>query len=302
MSERERNSTKPSIPIGLLSIWTSILLLSQLLTGCKPPKPTSQASVELASFFPAANSVPGWNISQKTVTYQHDTLFNLVDGQADSFFAYGFEQVAVQRYQNVADNVLNVEIWKLATSADAYGLFSAGRTGIPTAIGNEGDSDPGRRLAFWQNDYFVSLSAVKPLPDETLQAFAQAILDRLPAGGDRPALVDQLPGSGLDRQSILFFHEEMSIQMEIWLGGENILGLSQASNGVLGRYQLGPATVRLILVEYSNASQATKGLKALQAAAISDLLLSDAHANRLAAVFGNASASQAQTLIQEALK
>ncbi len=100
-----------------------------------------------------------------------------------------------------AGTLLNVEIWQLATPADAYGLFSAGRTGAPAVIGNEGDSDPGRRLAFWQDRYFVSLNAAQPVPDETLQAFAQAISGRLPAGGERPALVDRLPGSGLVERS-----------------------------------------------------------------------------------------------------
>ena len=122
------------------------------------PRPT-QAPLDLVRVFPAANIIPGWDISQKVETYNRDNLFNLVDGQADSFFVYGFEKVAVQRYQNDAGVLLNVEIWQLATHADAYGLFSAGRTGSPAAIGNAGDSDPGRRLAFWQNRYFVSLNA-----------------------------------------------------------------------------------------------------------------------------------------------
>ncbi len=164
---------------------------------CNPQIHATPAPLDLASVFPAANAIPGWDISQKVETYNHDNLFSLVDGQAESFFAYGFEQVAVQRYQDEAGTLLNVEIWQLATPADAYGLFSIGRTGAPAAIGNEGDSDPGRRLAFWQNRTFVSLDALQPVPDETLQAFAQAIAGRLPTGGERPALVDRLPGSGL---------------------------------------------------------------------------------------------------------
>ena len=132
-----------------------------------------------------------------------------MDGQAESFFAYGFEQVAVQRYQDAQGSLLNVEIWQLATPADAYGLFSTARAGSPAAIGNEADSDPGRRLAFWQERCFVSLNALQPVPDETLQAFAQAISSKLPPGGERPAIVDRLPPSGLVERSAIFFHEEI---------------------------------------------------------------------------------------------
>lgn len=303
MSKKNSRSIKRSVSGDLWRLWGVALLLTLLVSGCAAPQATpTQVPLDLASVFPAANAIPGWDISQKVETYTHDNLFSLVDGQAESFFAYGFEQVAVQRYQDQAGTLLNAEIWQLATPADAYGLFSVGRTGAPAVIGNEGDSDPGRRLAFWQDRTFVSLDALNPVPDETLQAFAKAISGSLPAGGERPALVDRLPGSGLAEGAVIFFHEEMSIQMEVWLGGENILGLSQSTNGVLGRYQLGDGTARLVLVEYPSSAQAVKGLKALQGGSVADLVGSDAKGKLLAAVFGKVQAAQAQTLLQEALK
>ena len=284
-------------------LWGLALVLSLLVSGCMSPKPTpTSPALDPNGLFPAATIIPGWEISQKLTTYNRDNLFNLVDGQAESFFAYGFEQVAVQRYQDRAGILMNVEIWQLATSADAYGLFSAGRTGGPATMGNEADSDPGRRLAFWQDRCFVNLNAAQPVPDATLQAFAQAISGKLPSGGQRPALIDRLPGSGLVERSAIFFHEEMSVQMEVWLGGNNILGLSQATNGVLGRYQLGDLTVRLVLVEYPTPGQSAKGLKALQSGSLTDLVASGAHGALLAAVFGKVDLAQAQALLQEALK
>jgi hypothetical protein len=280
-----------------------LLLLALLIAGCTASKTTpGPAPVDLASVFPAANAIPGWDISQNVETYTRDNLFNLVDGQAESFFAYGFEQVAVQRYQDSAGTLLNAEVWQLATPADAYGLFSTGRAGSPAAFGNEGDSDPGRRLAFWQNRCFISLDATQSIPDATLQAFARALSSKLPKGGERPALVERLPQTGLIEQGFIFFHEEMSVQMDVWLGGENILGLSQATDGVLGRYQVGDAVVRLMLVEYPASGQAAKGLTALQDGSIADLVASDTNGSLLGAVFGKIDATQAQALLQEALK
>ncbi len=274
-----------------------------LLFGCTTAKPAATpAPLDLASVFPAGNVIPGWEISQKVETYNHENLFNLVDGQADSFFAYGFEQVAVQRYQDSAGILMNVEIWQLATPADAYGLFTTGRSGSPVKIGNEGDSDPGRRLAFWQNHYFVNLGAVQPVPDETLQAFGRAIASSLPTGGKRPAIVDRLPQSGSCERTTIFFHEEMSIQMEVWLGGTNILGLSQKSNGAVCSYQLGDETVRFMLVEYPDSGQADMGLKALQSGSVAGLVAAEVHDKLLAAVFGKVSTAQAQALLQATLK
>ena len=286
--------------LGMLGI---LLLTFLMLTGCSARTNAGpQAAPDLAGVFPADGAVTGWNISQKMETYNRDNLFGLVDGQADSFFLYGFEKAAVQRYQNDTGILLNVEIWQLATNADAYGLFSTGRVGSPASFGNEADTDPGRRLAFWQNRFFVNVNATEPVPDETLSAFARAIAGALPTGGVVPTIVTRLPLTGLVARSDVFFHEEMSIQTEVWLGGENMLGLSQATNGVVARYETGDATVRLMLIEYPDAGQASKGLKALQSGKVSDLVAADARGNLLGAVIGKANAGQAQKLLQEALK
>ncbi|MBN2391637.1 MAG: hypothetical protein JXR84_13010, partial [Anaerolineae bacterium] len=115
---------------------------------------TPPASVALRDVFLDADAIPGWTRDGDTETYTSDTLYDLVNGQADAFFAYNFEQVAVQSYAG-EDTVLRIEIWQLATPADAYGLFTRNRSGEPADAGNEGDTDPGRRLAFWQDRYYA---------------------------------------------------------------------------------------------------------------------------------------------------
>lgn len=287
----------------LWSGWVIALLLSLFISGCAAfQTATPQGPVDLSTVFPGGNFIPGWKVFQKAAVYDREHLFNLVDGQADSFFVYGFEKVAVQRYQNEPRAVLNVEIWQLATPADAYGLFSASRAGSAVAIGSGGDTDPGRRLVFWQNRYFISLSADQLVADGAIHQFAQAIAEKLPAGGEIPAIVNRLPRSGLNDSTSIFFHEEMSIQMKVWLGGQNLLGLSQETNGVLGQYESGGLTARLLLIEYPTSGQAAKALKALQSGQVSGLVAADASGSLLGAVFGKVDAAQAHTLLQEALK
>ncbi|RPI23350.1 MAG: hypothetical protein EHM70_22625 [Chloroflexota bacterium] len=268
------------------------LIVALLLSACSAPQPgvPTPTPFNVASAFPTSGSQTGWTVYENLATYNRDNLFNLVDGQAESFFVYGFEQVTVQRYQK-EETHLNLEIWQLATPADAFGLFSAGRTGEPASIGVEGNTDPGRRLAFWQNRYFVSLTADQQLPDEELWAFGRAVSGALPAGGETPGVVASLPAGNKVERSEIFFHEEMSVQMEVWLGGENLLGLSQQTNAVLARYEFGEQTVRLMLVEYPAAGEANDALAVLQSGKVEDILASGAKDNLLAAVIGKAEAS-----------
>jgi hypothetical protein len=124
-----------------------LLISALLLAGC------GGKAASLVSVFPGADAFPGWTPTGEVEVFDREDIYDLVDGQAEAFFAYGFEQVAVRRYENAEGAALHIEAWQLATPADAYGLFTAGIAGESADIGNDGDADPGRRLAFWQDRY-----------------------------------------------------------------------------------------------------------------------------------------------------
>jgi hypothetical protein len=281
-----------------------------LLSGCilPPPQPTVEPtatpvpSSPLTNAFPDADAVPGWTLDGDLEVFDSETIFGLVDGQADFFFVYGFEQVAAQSYKNAEEIVLDIHIWQVRTQKDAYGLFTASVAGEPADIGNEGDTDPGRRLVFWQDRYVVQLFSRKDIPDADLRAFAEAVSAALPTGGERPALVDRLPAEGMIPRSTIFFHEELSIQNEVWLGGENILGLSPDTDGVLARYEFDGGTARLLLIAYPDTGAASTGLAALLGSEIEGLVAAEARGDLLGAAFGEMDEATASALLEEALK
>jgi hypothetical protein len=283
-------------------LWS--LAIALLLVGCARAE-----SVSLPEAFPGADAAPGWAPSGDVEIFDNETIFNLVDGLADAFFVYGFEQVAVQNYENAEGAALGIEIWQLATPADAYGLFTASIAGEPADICpstgsgrcNEGDADPGRRLVFWQNRYVVHVRARQAIDDAVLRSSAAAVSAALPEGGERPALVDRLPPEGLIERSAIFFHEEISIQNDLWLGGENLLRLSQETGGVLARYEVGGAVARLLLVQYPDAEAASDGLGALESGQVDALVTADARDNLLGAVFGEIEEAAADELLSRAL-
>ena len=277
------------------SLKLGCILLVLLLAGC------GGKLASLADVFPGADDFPDWTPAGEVEVFDREDIFDLVNGQAEAFFAYGFEQVAVQRYENAEGAVLHIEVWQLATPADAYGLFTAGIAGESADIGNDGDADPGRRLAFWQDRYTVHVRARQELPDADMWGFAEAVSAALPEGGERPALVGRLPPDGLVGRSAIFFHEEISIQNELWLGGENLLELGPETDGVLARYDVGGAAARLLLVQYPNAEAASAGLAALEGSQVGGLMTADARDNLLGAVFGEMDEAAAGTLLVEVL-
>jgi len=291
------------------------LVILFLATGCVPtstpppptpttiPEPTQAAQfTPLDGFFPAASAIPGWEAQDSLHTFTRDNLYDFVDGQSDSFFVYGFEQVSVQRYTNPQGQILNVELWQAANPADAFGIFQLNRSAQAAPFGNQGTTAPGRRITFWQNRYYVHLNAPQSLPPAELEAFAQAVTARLPTGGQPPAILQRFPKENLSGEGTRFFHEELSIQDDLYLGGENALGLSPSTDGVLAHYTLNGKNVRLLLVAYPSAEQAATGLKALKAAGLDGLLVSAAKNTLLGAVFGEVDPEAAQKLLDEAMQ
>jgi hypothetical protein len=251
---------------------------------------------------PGAEAPAGWTVADEPEVFDRENIYSLVNGQADAFFAYGFERAAVQSYENADGATLRITIWQLATPADAFGLFTINARGIATDVGNGGDIEPGQRLVFWQAQHYVDLFAYPPLTDTgALEAFARATAEKLPAGGERPALVDRLPTEGLGVRSTIYFHEEISIQDRLWLGGENILGLGPETGGLLAQYNIGGVAAQLLLVQYPSAEAASAGLVALQSAGIDGLAASGVHNDLLGAVLGSLDESAAEGLLSDAL-
>jgi hypothetical protein len=274
-----------------------MLIVLLALIGC------GRGEGALPDAFPAVSDAPGWSPEGDVRTFDEETLFDLVNGQADVFFAYGFEQVAVRRYAGADEAAMHVEVWQLTTPADAYGLFTLNASGAPVeGLGNDSNADPGRRLSFWQDRYFVNVRALQVTDNADLETFARHISSALPAGGKRPALVDRLPSKGLMERSVLFFHEEISIQDVLWLGGENILGLSAETDGLLAWYEINGVVTHLLLIEYPEAASASAGLEALESSEVEGLVAASARENLLGAVFGEVDEAAIRPLLMEALK
>jgi hypothetical protein len=264
------------------------------------PVPTAtSAPVDPALALPGPDAVPGWAPAAAAQTYDSTNLFNLVDGAAEGYLAYGFRQVAVGSYGSGDTPGIKVEIWQLGSPADAYGLYSTAHFGEPVSLGNEGALNPGNQVTFWQNAYLVRVRSLATVTDADLQKLAGAAAAALPKGGAKPALLSRLPAADRVADSEMFFRQELSIQDRVWLGGVNVLQLGSDTEGVLADYTLAGAAepVTLVLVRYPDVARATSALAALQAGQVENLLAERSSAEMLSAVFGTAEPSSAEQLL-----
>jgi hypothetical protein len=250
---------------------------------------------------PAADAVPGWASIDEPRVYDRENLFDFMNGAAELYFTYGFQSLAVGNYRNEADQELRVEIYRTATDADAYGLYTYNAFGEPLAIGLDGRWTSGVGLGFWQHRTFVQVMSRDQVEDAALSAFGRAVASALPQGGVRPALVEALPENGLQPDSVRFFREQMALENYLWLGTEDVLGLGPDVEGVLASYDIEDQLITLLLVTYPQPARARDARLGLERAEVDDLITVEVKGSALGAVFGQLDRAISAALLEQAL-
>lgn len=277
--------------------WAAILLGIVLVAGCaRPPEPTP------AEFFPCSGDVPGWRPSGETQRYDRENLFDYMDGEAEMYFVFGFQEMRMQEYASGEGGPVRVEIYRLDADENAYGLFTFYRGGQLLEVGNEADLAPGGRLCFWQDCYFVRVFPIKKVEEGTIQAFAQHVAGELPPGGTPPELVSKLPSEKLVPRSEKFFHEKLALDNVIWTVDENVLNLSTETDALAAAYDYGGVEVRLLIVAYPEAEAAAGAFRGLKAARGETLSAAQQRDRYLVAVFQAPDEGAANDLLRRALE
>jgi hypothetical protein len=85
----------------------------------------------LAGATPIESLVPktapnGWALRDAPETFTRETLFEHIDGQADLFIQYGFEKsvLAIYRKEDSSEDKIDVDIYDMGNSLQAFGVFS----------------------------------------------------------------------------------------------------------------------------------------------------------------------------------
>ncbi|OPY91937.1 MAG: hypothetical protein A4E73_01631 [Syntrophaceae bacterium PtaU1.Bin231] len=151
----------------------------------------------LDKVLPSAVFAVDWTMQDKTTLYDSDTLFERINGEAELFFPYGFERLAVAEYANPKhpDVLLAAEVYRMGSPLDAFGIYANYRrpTSVAAAIGAEGFISA-TQLMYCQDRFFVRIqvTGATALDSEILLACGRAIAENLPSGGERPVEIDLL--------------------------------------------------------------------------------------------------------------
>jgi hypothetical protein len=239
------------------------IALCVLLAAIPAPGSGKATIGRTMDLMPAAGQVEGWQMEGRKTYATNRALYDYMNGGAEIYIDYGFQDVAVGEWMSPEGDPLKVEIYRLGSPKSAYGMFTQDAWGEPSDVG-QGGRLQGGTLRFWKGPYLVRVFMWRGYQDhmDVILDTGRWIANSIPNAGEIPALVEYLPGDGLSEQGAHFFHTALTLGTFYYLGDEDPLGLSRETDGVIGEYVLGDeGNAFLVLIAYPDESGAREGFE-----------------------------------------
>jgi len=204
--------------------------------------------------------VGDWTAEGVTETYDTETIYDYIDGHAEVYLAYGMRRCLSQRYLAPdGKGEIVVDLFEMASPADAFGVFSHDRAGDEIAVGQGGVYRHGW-LSFWEGSWNGSIYASTDGEDaeHAVIAIGEAVSKELPGGGEVPTLVNRLPQQGLDPASVCFLRSVQILNAHVWVGSDNLFELGPETEAVVGAYDLDGLAIHLLVIRYPDDASAAR--------------------------------------------
>jgi hypothetical protein len=210
---------------------------------------TTSRLQELAQGLPEV--IDNWSKSSVFAEYDSDNLYTYINGGAELYISFQFINLVSLSYRNEEDEEIQIDIFDMGSSKNAYGIFSHSRETIDDFVGADIESEyGGGLLTFWKGQYYVSILAYPETDSKKLlvRTLAGRIEAQIPGPSIKPQLVDLLPEKGLQPHSIKYFTHYTWLNTYHFFSNENLLNIDNDTEVVMAKYQVGAAKPAVMIV------------------------------------------------------
>jgi hypothetical protein len=225
-----------------MKLWVCLLI-----TVCVCPVTIAAAQVPLPS------EIGGWRWDNQKEQHDSRTLYGYMDGAAELYLSYGFQDLTVRRFMKPGLPPITVELYRMGSSTDACGVFTFERQDEPAGIG-QGSEFGGGMLRFWKGTYFASIYAEGEGAEveSALIGIGRIVAGAIPVPGPEPELIGAVPGKefGLVEKSVRFLRSHVLLNQRFFIAHRNILNLDRTTEAVLAEYLPNRQKVHVVVVRY----------------------------------------------------
>ncbi|MFN8240964.1 MAG: DUF6599 family protein [Bacteroidales bacterium] len=191
--------------------------------------------------------LPGYKKVTSYPVYTPDNLWDFINGAADNYLSYGFEDLHVAEYKK-GKNVIKLEVYRHKDGIQAFGIYSSERS--PSfnflKIGSQAYKADGS-LNFFKGKYYVKIRTYSKSEKilQNLETLALRVADFLPGENQMPKTLSLFPEKGKK------LNEESYIN-------ESVLGHEFLNGAFKAQYESGDVVFSVYLIEKNSNEEAMK--------------------------------------------
>jgi hypothetical protein len=210
---------------------------------------------------PPKGAAEQWVQRDAPKMFTKETLFEHIDGQADLFLQYGFEQSVFATYQNRKDpeRTITLDIYDMGDVLHAFGIFSRfrnedrpGRIGLDSSLGDQ-------YVFFYKGKYFVVVQATGS-NSSGLEQLARATDSKISDDSQPPREISYFPKNGLKPGSIEYFSQGL-LGHQFLGGGFKATYVEESVENKQGESQRAGRDCHLFLAIFRNSQEAMHSLE-----------------------------------------
>ncbi len=181
----------------------------------------------------------GWRQNGNPQVFLPRTLYEYIDGAADLYLTYEFQELNVAEYKGEGKVAVTVEAYRHGDSTQAFGIYSQER--LPSArfldIGAQGYQEP-NVLNFVAGPYYVKISGYGTgAEDERIMlAFGRKMEEILGGRSALPGILSSFPREGKKKNTEKFVSRDF-------------LGYSYLHSGYTADYEMGDKKFKIFVIE-----------------------------------------------------
>ncbi|OGC02276.1 hypothetical protein A2V82_16660 [candidate division KSB1 bacterium RBG_16_48_16] len=206
--------------------------------------------------------INAWGMGQQDQVYKGKEIYRYIDGAGEVYLAFDFQDVIVRRYSLAGAPDIIVELFRMSSPENAYGVFRHDCQNETNEVGR-GCERRGGLLCFWQGDFFVCIYAEgeSEKAHQAITALAHAIEVKIQDSTGKPELLNLLPENGLQENSIRYFYSPAILNYHYFISEANILKLDKNTRCLLANYTIKDHSFLFFLGLYPSTGEAAEAEK-----------------------------------------
>lgn len=177
--------------------------------------------------------------------YKPDNLYDFINGAADSYISYGFEELHVTEYRK-GKNIIKLEIYRHKDNTQAFGIYSSERSSSFRFIniGSQGYNVEGT-LNFFKGNHYIKIrtSSKSEKVLQNMQTLALRVSDMLPGEAAMPKTLNDFPNQG------------KKINEETYIS-ESVLGHEFLNGAFKALYEEGDVSFSVFIIDRKSDAEA----------------------------------------------